>query len=217
MSELEDRSYMAIQNRLKEFKTGLTPQEAGMGRKRRAWSAEEKTLLLEKQQQGLKLGGIASNFPDRSYSSVKQRLHRLHLWPDAPKSTANNFPKELTQRIIDMRLKEAKSLAEIAPEFKCTQKLIDYLWAQRCVKMLSREELDSVHRHRNWTPHEWKRLLELHHQGTLCVQDVALQFPSKTFTAVSVKASRQQLRFPRYSEEPEALVTKRQGDEASAA
>jgi len=156
---------------------------------------EESTLLQEKHRQGLEPGHIMRHLPGRSKRSIVVRLSRLKLRRAAQEQECDEFADGEVQRIIDMRLKEAKTLSEIASEFKSSTYQIEYLWETRCLRILSEEDISSVRWQTKWTPNELEHLFELHRRGTLCLRDVFLQFPSKTEMAVRGKCAREGLAF----------------------
>lgn len=203
MREMKDRSYASITHRVTSLVNGVPLRDGVEGKKpQRPWSVEENALMLEKMEQGLKTAGMISYFPDRSFNSVDMHALRLSLRPTAQVKKSDELPAELFQRIIDMRLKETKTIREIASELGLSHEKIDYLWETQCVKMLSKEMRDRIRWHRVWTPNETKHLTELHCRGTLSIKEATLQFPSKSLRAVATKASRERLLFPKFSQEP---------------
>jgi transposase len=204
MNEMKDRSWSSIDNRVVALKKGLALPDEVTGRKTRPWSAEEDALLVEKLEQGLTPTRIASYFPHRSRASVDIHLRRLKLGPTTLRKKSNELPDGRVQRIIDMKLKEAKTFAQIGSELGLSLVQVAHLWRTQCTTTMSKETLDTFRSQRAWTSNEMKHLLELQSRGTLCTRDVALQFPSKTLIAVRIKSSRERVRFPKFSKEPEA-------------
>jgi len=196
-SEMDGRSYNSVHQRL----TILEWRGLGKKRKRQLWTAEEAALLREKKQQGLTPHQVLEFFLDRSLDSIRTRWQRATFWPLTGPKRSQDFTEEQVQRVIHMRLEEAKTLLGIAEELNCTFTAIEVLWQDRCDSIVSQEARDSLLRQRLWTPQEVKHLSELHHRGTLCTHDVALRFPSKTHQAIMNKSLREGLSFPRHSQE----------------
>lgn len=197
-SEMSGRSFSTIEYRLQALKAGgKAPRVEGESRKFRVFTAEEKALMLEKRRQGLSHQGIASYFPDRSLSSVRRYVLGLVHWP-LSKRRARDFTEEDLQRIIEMRSKEGKTFGEIGHEMQCPQRTIENLWQRRCRSMITKETLQSIHSPNAWSPHEKEHLLELHRRGTISMSDAALQFPSRTESAIRKKIMRMRLTFPTF-------------------
>lgn len=185
---------------------GLTLRDEKTARKIRPWSAEEDALMLEKLEQGLTPLRIMSFFPGRTYASVNVHTQRLRSWYTGQQEKLKNPADPQIQRIIDMRVKEAKNCQEIASELGVKYERVHHLWETQCMKMVTKEMLDQIYLQKNWSPAEIEHLVELHRRATLCTRDAALQFPSKTLRAVQTKASCLQLLFPRRSKKPEVSV-----------
>ena len=195
-SEMRDRPFSTIEFRLQALKAGCKPlQVEGERKKGRMFTAEEKALILEKRTQGLSHQGIASYFPDRSFSSVRRCMLGLVPWP-LSKRRARDFTEEDLQRIIEMRSKEGKTYSEIGQEMQCSWRTIENLWRKRCLSMVTKETLQSVRSLRTWSPYEQEHLLELHRRGTTSISDAVRQFPSRTESAVRKKIMRMRLTFP---------------------
>lgn len=197
-SEMSDRAFSTIEFRLQALKAGGKPlQVEGERRKGRMFTAEEKALMLEKRRQGLSHQGIASYFPDRSLSSVRNHVSRLMHCP-VPKRQTGDFKEEDLQRIIEMKSKEGKSFGEIGRAMQCSPRTIESLWYHRCLSMITEEVLQSTRPSYLWSLHEQEHLLELHRRGTISMSDAARQFPSRTETAVRKKIMRMRLTFPTF-------------------
>jgi hypothetical protein len=205
VSEMGNRTYSSCEMRLKSIKGGYTRPKEGK-REYRHWTAEEDALILEKQRQGLPLHQIAAYFPSRNTAGVSRHLQNLKSWNTTGKPTELMRSSDAAQRMIDMRLKEVKSNMEIAAELKTSLAIVEHFWAKQCAPKLSKEMQDTLKWRKAWTPSEIKHLLELHRRGTLRRRDVALQFPSKTLSAVNAKCTPEHLRFPISSKEPEVSV-----------
>lgn len=206
ISEMGNRTYGSCVMRLRTIQGGYTrPKEGKMAY--RHWTAEEEALLLEKQRQGLPFHQIATYFPGRNTVGVSKRLQNLKSWNTTEKPTELMGSSDaVAQRMIDMRLKEAKTIMEIAAELKTSFAIVEMFWQRQCVPKLSNEMQDTLKWRKAWKPVEMKHLLELHRRGTLCIRDVALQFPTKTLSGVRTKCTREHLRFPMFSKEPEVSV-----------
>lgn len=186
MKQMKDRSYAAITHRVLALKRGRALVDEVTGRKTRPWSAEEDALMAKKLEQGLTAAGLASYFPDRSPASVRTHSRRLKLGPDSRRKKSNEFPDGRVQLIVDRKLNEAKTLAEIASELGLSYAHVLHLWRSQCTPTMPKEMLDTFRWRRTWSPNEMDRLLELQRRGTLCLRDAALQFPSKTYPARQV-------------------------------
>lgn len=162
--------------------------------------------MFEKLEQGLRPSEMMGFFPDRTYASVNGHTQRLGAWNSGRRDKLKTDSDPLIQRIIDMRVKEAKYCQEIASELGIKYGKVFNLWETRCVKMLSKEMLDQVYVRNNWSPNEIEHLYELHRRATLCSRDAALHFPSRTLKAVKTKASHLQIRFPGRPKKPEVSV-----------
>lgn len=206
VNEMKGRTYPSVLQRVRKVKLGLTLRDEKTQRKIRPWSAEEDALMLEKLEQGLTPLQMMNFFPGRTYSSVNIHTQRLRSWYTGQQEKLKNPADPRIQRIIDMRVKEAKNCQEIASELGLKYEKVHHLWATQCMKMVTKEMLDQIYLQTNWSPAEIEHLVELHRRATLCTRDAALQFPSKTLSAVKTKASHLQLRFPRRSKKPEASV-----------
>ncbi|GAB7336215.1 hypothetical protein MBLNU13_g08983t1 [Cladosporium sp. NU13] len=152
--------------------------------------------MLEKLEQGLTPLQMMGFFPGRTYSSVNKHTQRLRAWYIGQRDKPKTDSDPLIQRIIDMRVKEAKNGREIASELGIKYGQVSNLWETRCVKMVSKEMLDQLYLQTNWSPKEIEHIFELHRRATLCSSDAALQFPSKTLKALMAKCTRLQLRWP---------------------
>jgi hypothetical protein len=196
-----NRSYGSISKRLSVLHGGTVPKT----NKRKLWSVEEEAFLWEKHQQGLTRVEIATCFPGRTFNSIDHRVSRLKSLTEGQRQTAlqsrqQEF-RELTgvhvERVVDMRLREAKSYEEIAIELGCSVQQVDTFWYRHCQPTLSEEARESIRRQRGWTLQEMEHLKELYRCGTMQRREVVLQFPSKTKEAVFSKIKRELLRFPR--------------------
>lgn len=205
-NEMKGRTYSAIEQRAKKLRMGLTLRDEKTGGSFRIWSAEEDALMLEKLEQGLTPLQLKGFFPGRTYASVSIHTQRLRVWYTGQQDKLKTNSGPLIQRIIDMRVKEAKNVREIASELGIKQKQVTNLWETRCVKMVSKEMLDQLHLQKNWSPKEIEHILELHRRATLCSSDAVLHFPSKTPRSFQTKCSRMQLRWPLRSQQPEVSV-----------
>lgn len=198
-SEMSDRPFPTIENRLMRLKAGGKPPRIGDERRGVCrFTAEENALMLEKRRQGLSHRDIASYFPNRSLPSVSMRFLRLL---DRPASTnrRKNFTEEELQRIIEMRWKEGKTFGEISDEMQCSPRTVSIVCNRRCPSMGPEKARRFIYLNNLWTPQEQEHLVGLQRQGTISVVDAARQFPSRTLTAVRKKIMRMRLTFPRLS------------------
>jgi len=190
-SEMSDHTYSAIHWRYAALKAGdRTFQAEGQ----RSWTAEEHALILEKRKQGLSLRDILSHLPGRSYSSIKNYTHRIPIWHVSPR-LAKDFTEDELQRVIEMRLKEAKTYKEIARAMASSTMTIERLWRYSRLSTISANVRKCL-----WTLEENEHLLELHRRGNVSITDAARQFPSKSRNAVSLKIRFEGLKFPSRSE-----------------
>lgn len=166
------------------------------------WSTEEDALLQAKLHQGLTHREIAEYFPTRSANSITRRVRYKAALGDPlvlAKRQRKSFTEDEIERIIHMRLKEAKSRGDVALELDRSLYSITYAWFEHCVKRLSQDDINTVRWRQNWTPEEVRHLLQLHRRGTMVQREIALHFPSKPFNAVRIKMSRLQLDVPNKS------------------
>lgn len=185
--ELDGHSINSCRWRLSTLKGGLRAPVDGEPDPWRRWTPEEDALLQEKRQQGLTVTEIARHPSfDRSYSSIAKRIQRLSTWP-VSRRRIRDFTAEDLQRVIEMRLKEAKTTEEVAHEMQCTPEMATSLWRQRCRHLISKETRDVIHWHTKWTPNEENHLLELQRRGTMTCRDAALHFPGRTASSIRQK------------------------------
>lgn len=178
--EMKGRTYQSITTRKKAKRIGLTLRDEKTASERRPWSAEEDALMLEKLEQGLTPRTLISFFPGRTSAAIDMRSRRLREYYTGQRDKLQSIADPRIQRIIDMRVKEAKNCHNVASELGLNYEQVEYLWQTKCVKMISKEMLDQVRLQNQWSPNETEHLLELHRRATLCTHDVALQFLSKT-------------------------------------
>lgn len=95
--------------------------------------------------------------------------------------------------MIDMRVKERKSFIDIARDLGRSIVSVRSAWA-RGAALLPHETLQELWARSNWTSDETKRLVQLWEKG-VPRKDIALQFPSKTLSAVGKKMTRLYLRY----------------------
>jgi hypothetical protein len=195
--KMEGRTYQSINIRKKAKRIGLALRDEKTASERRPWSAEEDALMLEKLEQGRKPRTLKSFFPGRTLAAVDMHSRRLRQRYTGQRDKLQSIADPRIQRIIDMRVKEAKHWDDVASELGLNYEEVQYLWRTQCVKAISKGMLEQVRLQKKWSPNEKEHLLELHRRATLGTHDVALQFPSKTSAAVRHKISRMKLRFPR--------------------
>ena len=149
---------------------------------------------------------------------MRNRLLRVRAAAYGHKEPQGNFKytDASIQRIIDKRVKEGKSMHEIAVDLNHSPRMLKELWITRCRPIMSKEELNASHIQSHWTPEEMKHLLDLQHRGAH-IEDVKLQFPSKSPKAIRFKIHREFLRFPGIIFRPPQSVTAFKLVEPSAA
>lgn len=136
-------------------------------RKRNSWTAEEDALLLEKFEQGLNRKQVTDLLPGRTYSGVNTRLLRMM------RSAAHSHEELLN--------------GSSRRKLKYTDVFIG--------RFMDLRQQESLRAQQSWTAEETKHLLELQRRGTM-VDDVFLQFPSRSHNAVHSKITREHLQFP---------------------
>lgn len=192
--ELGNRSVNAVLDRFRTLRSGARTS-GRLGRTPR-WSADELSILREKLQQGIVHVELAKYLPGRSLAGIKYRIRQQRcVDADAP-SNCNKVPDFTdaeVQRAIAMRLKEAKSLGEVATELRCTLWTARVSWRDRCAALLNQKENDIIYSHTRWSHAEFRHLEELCASTTLRRSEVALHFPSKTQNAVHCKIMKSQL------------------------
>lgn len=159
-------------------------------------------MLLEKFEQGMSRKELTNLFPGQTYGSVRGRLRTVRLAAYGHEELCSEslgrrfkYTDVFVQRLKHLRLKEAKTFAEIAVDLNCASVPLKTLWTRRIRPFLSKEERESLHAQLNWTPEETKHLLELQHRGAM-IDGVFLQFPSRSRHSVHCKITRSHLRFP---------------------
>jgi hypothetical protein len=201
MSSEFNRSHASIDGRIRILKhEALTHTKEK--RSCHLWSAEEDAWLLEKFEQGLSRKEITNLLPGRTYPSVRARLRAVRLAAYGREALLNDSSKRklkytdaFIQRFKDLRLKEAKTFAEIAVDLNCVGAPLKEIWGTRIRPWLSEEERKTIHAQNNWTPEETKHLWELQRRGIM-VDDASLQFPSRSRHSVHCKITREYLQFP---------------------
>lgn len=181
------RSMNSVSNRAIALKVGLCVP----GRAR--WTAEEDATILDKRRQGLTFVEVAKSLPGRNYEAVRARMHRLRCTggKELQRRKRTSLNSSDIQRIIEMRLHENMSFVEVATQLGHPYDYIRNTWTKRCVPLLSKEALRSVHAasRNSWSNSELQHLVGLcnQHQGKLDLEKLALQFPSRTTMAVRKK------------------------------
>lgn len=195
-----NRSHSSLDGRIRKIKLDAVSHTKKSECK--FWNAEEDALLLEKFEQGMSRKELTNLFPGQTYCSVRARLRTVRLAAYGHEELLNEslwqrfkYTDMFIQRLKHLRLKEAKTFAEIAVDLNCASRPLKALWARRVRPFLSKEERESLHAQLKWTPEETKHLLELQHRGTM-IDDVFLQFPSRSRHSVHCKITRSHLRFP---------------------
>lgn len=172
------RSPTSVTHRVMRLRNGVTLTK-------RRWTAAEDAVIEEKLRQGLSETEISKCIPGRSPGAIGYRTLRLST--QGTVSKVGDFTDAQIQHMIKMVLEEGRSVVEAAAELGCSYVLAYRLWATRCTKLLSKEELTSIrHRHR-WTPAESEHLTKIYTQTEIRVVDAALHFPSKSRRAVDTQ------------------------------
>jgi hypothetical protein len=179
---LEGRSVASVEHRVESLKFNPSTNT------KRRWDPEEDAMLLEKMRHGLTAREISHLYPGRSFHSIEGRFQKLRL---ADKTyTKSGKPRRLTdaeiQLMIEMRLREHKTLREIATQLGRPYRNIQLAWCLKCAPLLSDEALRSIYTvTRNyWSEKELEHLAELYNRGNLTRTEIALHFPSRTKGAV---------------------------------
>jgi DNA-binding transcriptional MerR regulator len=172
--QMHDRNHMSVSLRLRALECGAT---GDLGH----WTTQEDAILSEMRQKGMSHAEISKCLPGRSWAAVKNRVSYL-VYPKGGKKRP--YTAEDIQRIIDMRIKDYKGSVEIAKELNRSRASIEQFWKVTCSKLLTKEEAESLRLRDRWSENEVKRLWELHSRY-MTRGDMALQFPSKSYDAVS--------------------------------
>jgi hypothetical protein len=147
VKEMDGRTMSALEYRVKALESGQVSQAKKNDVK--PWTLEENVLLLEQLQRGLPYSQIAGCFPERSYFAVLNRINYRETWSSGQSRQYRHWTNADVQRIVDMRVKEAKGLREIAIEFDSTFVAVSGVWRRRCERLITKEVRDSVQgRHR---------------------------------------------------------------------
>lgn len=190
-NELSGRSIGSVAKRLKALRHEADSQAKQT--EYRPWSVEEKSLLIEKRRQGVPNEQLARFFPGRTYRAVATKY--VSLIDYRQKGRRRVWTDEEVQRIIDMRVKEAKSIPDIATALDRSHESVK----NKCFRLLpliSNGAREIVRSQRRWTTEETKHLHELHSRGTFKKSEVMLHFPSKSRSSVLGKIVNERLSFP---------------------
>ena len=177
---MSHRSLVGLLARFQVLNPGNIPPQPRANVTLRNWSTQEEELLLEMVQQGLTCADMASRLPGRTYYPIKGHLAARDTWTSGHRQKRRIYADAEIQRMIHMKLKEARTFKEIALEFKVSQYSIAEIWQIRCLPLVSKEAREMISLQRHWSPKETDRLLRLHRKGTLSTSEAALQFPSKS-------------------------------------
>jgi len=204
-SVISDRSLTAVVRRSNILKLEKTARQPRAKTTPRSWSAQEEAFLLEMMQQGLTSYEMAACLPGRTFYSIEKHIANRETWTSGQRRKNRSYADADIQRMIHMRLEEARTYRQIAHEFKCSRESVIELWHGRCLPLVSKEaqELISIRTQRLWSQKENDHLLNLHRKGVLSIRDAALQFPSKSLANVRARCSRLLLAFPRRTKTPE--------------
>jgi hypothetical protein len=144
---------------------------------------------------------ITKHLPSRGWGAISMRMGAIAH--DAGTSPLKNRRQNRVwsdadlRRMIEMRVVERKTELEIATEFDISWKSVRGIWWNRCTKMLSQADILSLQTQRQWTPAEVHHLAELYTRTTIRTKNLALHFPSKTYTAVRNMITRSRLKVAR--------------------
>jgi predicted transcriptional regulator len=174
---------MSVNLRLKALMCGAT---GDLGH----WTTQEDAILSEMRQKGMSHAEISKCLPGRSWAAVKNRVQYL-VCPKGGKKRP--YTAEDIQRIIDLKIKDFKGTVEIAKELDRSRASIEQFWKVTCSKLLTKEEAEKLRLRNRWSENEVKRLRELNSRY-LTRRDMALQFPSKSYVAVSSMMGRMGMR-----------------------
>jgi transposase-like protein len=198
---LGNRSSTSVEARMRRLTSGLSHTSA-------LWTKDEDEVIREMRRQGHKAKEITKYLPSRGLGAINSRMRAIAR-SAGTRSLTNRRPPRVwsdadVQRMIEMRVVERKSEMEIAKELDTSWGSMRGVWWARCVKLIPRADLISLHARRRWNPAEKKHLAELYIRTTITPNDLALHFPSKTLNAVNVKISRSRFQVAReqYQAEP---------------
>ncbi|KAM0701232.1 hypothetical protein Q7P35_011593 [Cladosporium inversicolor] len=158
---------------------------------RQRWSPQENATVLENMRQGLTIREISPLLPGRSFHAIETKAQALRLAEDM--GTKSGQPRRLTdaeiQLMIEMRLREHKTLPEIATQLGRHYRYIQQAWSRQCSPLVSEEALRSIYRmtRQSWSENELEHLAELYNRGNMPQKEIALHFPSRTHGAIKNK------------------------------
>lgn len=118
--ELGGRTVNAVRERIYLLREATPAYGFGYGTRARRSELED-SILRQKLQQGLTFSEIPKYLPGRSLGTIRWRSQRLSSFANITGAThlrPKDFTDDQIQRVIEMRLKERKSLSEIAAAFR---------------------------------------------------------------------------------------------------
>jgi hypothetical protein len=183
--------------------------------KRQKWSAEEDAILIRGRQEGLRFQDIVAQLPGRSFDGTVARW-TSHLMPRTrdsrqveplPSGIRRKWTAAELQRLIELRVHEHRHLKDIAIDMDRSYKAVRKAWAERCVPVLPSETVQNVWSQKYWSDSEEERFIQLHDQG-LSLNDITIQFPSRSGNSVAMKVVQLRHRLAVPSRRGSAVLTK---------
>lgn len=150
------------------------------------WRPEEIAMLMKKRQEGLGFKEIAAQLPGRTKQAVSSQYRNRSIAGPLSTKERKAWTEADLRRVIEMRVKERRSIADIAAYLGRSPEAVSTAWKRLCTKLVPKETMQELYYNHRWKPAEEERLVHLREQG-LTHSDIALQFPSITPVGVSEK------------------------------
>jgi hypothetical protein len=188
--EFGDRSIISVRDHVADLRRGSSEISS-----KKPWTAEEISILLAKRQAGCAFKDI--HLPGRSRMALQERWKHCqdlgNRWQDnkgakAPPTVKSRrtYTDAEVERIIDLRLKERKSMKEIAFEMGRSNESIIQIWGKRCKHLVTKEALQELRSSGAWTSKNDDLLVKLYNQGKK-VRDIHTHFPDRTLAATQLR------------------------------
>jgi hypothetical protein len=181
--ELRDRDVPSVTSQIRVLKRGRVEPSSY-----KPWTAEEDSILLAQRQAGCRAQDMV--LPGRSMKACYSRWALIRNLESIEELHDANPRKEFThaelQRIIDLRVIERKSTADIGKELGRTEKSIRNVWWRRCKHMVPQEMLREIQPNKDWTSKEVDLLVTLCNKGTR-MREIKAHFPDRTTQALSMR------------------------------
>jgi transposase-like protein len=156
---------------------------------RKPWTAEEGSILLAKRQAGCRFKDMV--LPGRSTQACQQRCNIIRnlerVEGKHPAKSGKLFTHAELQRIIDLRVNERKSTADIGEELGRTEHSIKKVWHNRCKRMVPQKVLQRMRPINAWSSEDDDRLVTLYSKG-MKLDELKLHFPEKSVNSAKYRA-----------------------------